>query len=57
MKKISFIQVWWFVIYKNFQIEIVFHDLSWSDGLRVISNERMDFNDLKEFDDPMYSMI
>ena len=23
-----------------------------SDGLKVISNERMDFNDPKEFDDP-----
>ena len=32
-----------------FPIEIVFHDLSWSDGLRVISNKSMDFNDPKEF--------
>ena len=31
--------------------------LPWSDGLRVISNESMDFNDPKEFDDPRYSII
>ena len=34
-----------------------FHDLLWSDGLRVISNESMDFNDPKKLDDPRYSMI
>ena len=28
-----------------------------SDGLKVISNESMDFNDPKEFDDPRHSMI
>ena len=31
--------------------------LSWSDGLRVKSNESMDFYHPKEFDDPRYSMI
>ena len=31
--------------------------LSWSDGLRVISNESMDFNDPKKFDGLRYSMI
>ena len=29
----------------------------WYDGLSVISNESMDLNDPKEFDDPRYSMI
>ena len=33
------------------------HCLSWSDGLRVISNESMAFNDPKKFDDLRYSMI
>ena len=42
---------------------IVFHDPKEfadphaSDGLKVVSNESMDFNDPKEFDDPWYSMI
>ena len=37
-----------------FKIEIVFDDLKsheFSDGLKVISNEGMDFNDPKEIDD------
>ena len=42
---------------KNHPVFSNWHCLSWSEGLSVISNESMDFNDRKEFDDPRYSMI
>ena len=47
-----------FLMEKNFQMEIPsliiqeFDDPQVSAGLKVISNESMDFNDPKDFDDP-----